>query len=365
MQAERRLDLKVGLFVVGCLSLLVVCLLVLGDEQNLFERNYALQANFYDIAGLRTGAAVRLSGLDVGLVTSITFPKDLSDRQVYVRMKVAARFQNRIREDSVATIQGQGLLGDKFVSIGQGSASVTSLQHGDLLKSVDPVELTSYLDDVPGIMKSARSIGAQIDKMLKGEEGEKAGKSIREMLSSVRNILAEVEEGRGVIHQLVYDKRSGKQLRQAIVGIRSSTDSLATILLAVREGDGALHNLIYEDKVSDLLASLQSTADNIDIVVREIQTGDGLIHDLVYTDEGQSLLANLTDASADIMDVVAGIKRGDGTLGGLVADPTLYQDMKSLLGRAERSKILKAFVRDTIRRNERDQGVSDGGQVSQ
>ena len=41
MERERRLELKVGLFVVFCLSLLVASLLVLGDEQNLFERNYA------------------------------------------------------------------------------------------------------------------------------------------------------------------------------------------------------------------------------------------------------------------------------------------------------------------------------------
>ncbi len=365
MDQERRTDLKVGLFVVFCLALLVACLLVLGGEKNLFERNYALQANFHDIAGLRTGAAVRLAGLDVGLVTSITFPNDLQDRQVYVRLKVAERFQERIREDTVATIEGQGLLGDKFVSLGLGSPSVPALQDGDLLESVDPVELTSYLDDVPGIMKNVHSISEQIDKMLKGEDGEKAGKSIGQMLASMRNILAEVEDGEGVIHQLVYDKTSGRDLRRAIAQIQDSTEDLSAMLKAIREGDGALHALIYEDKVSRLIASLQSTAETIDVVVKEIQTGNGLIHDLVYTDEGQSLLANLTDASADIKDVVSGIKRGEGTLGGLVADPTLYQDAKSLLGRAERNKILKAYVRDTIRRNERAEGLPDAGQLGE
>ena len=44
---------------------------------------------------------------------------------------------------------------------------------------------------------------------------------------------------------------------------------------------------------------------------------------------------------------------------------TLYQDAKTLLGRAERSKILKAWVRETIRRNEREQGISEGGQTAQ
>jgi len=365
MEQERRLDLKVGLFVVFCLALLVASLLVLGGEQNLFERNYRLQANFHDIAGLRTGAAVRLAGLDVGLVTAITFPVDLKDREVYVRIKVAERFQQRIREDSVATIEGQGLLGDKFVSLSLGSPSVTVLQDGDLVRSVDPVELTSYLDDVPGIMKNVNSISEQIDKMLKGEDGERAGQSISQMLTSLRNILAEVEDGKGVIHELVYDKKSGRDLRLAIASIQDSTDDLAAIMRDVREGDGALHALIYEDKVSRLLGSLQSTVDNIDVVVLEIRTGNGLIHDLVYTDEGQSLLANLTDASADIKEVVSGIKRGEGTLGGLVADPTLYQDLKSLLGKAERSKILKAYVRDNIRRNEREEGLPEAGHLSE
>ena len=174
-----------------------------------------------------------------------------------------------------------------------------------------------------------------------------------------------MEQGKGVIHELVYDKKSGRDLRLAISSIQDSTGNLATLLRDIREGDGALHALIYEDKVSRLLGSLQSTADNIDVVVQEIRTGNGLIHDLVYTDEGQSLLANLTDASADIKDVVSGIKRGEGTLGGLVADPTVYQDLKSLLGKAERNKILKAYVRDNIRRNERDEGLPEAGQLSE
>jgi phospholipid/cholesterol/gamma-HCH transport system substrate-binding protein len=97
------------------------------------------------------------------------------------------------------------------------------------------------------------------------------------------------------------------------------------------------------------------------LLVKEIQEGDGLIHDLVYTDQGQSMLADLKDVSADIKDIVASTKRGEGTIGGLLIDPTIYQDVKTLLGKAQRNKILKAYVRDTLRRNEQQEGVSEAG----
>ncbi len=364
MERDRNIEVKVGLFVALGIAALVVIFAFLGSEKKLFEKHYRLHSSFGDISGLRTGAAVRLAGMDVGLVTSIEFPRNLDKKEVHVHLRIANRFRERVRGDSIATIEGQGLLGDKFVGISLGSSSTPALEDGSWIETQDPVELTSYLDDVPAIMANVRSITKQIDTMLKGEDGEKAGQSIGAMLASLRNILQAVEEGEGVIHQLVYDPSSGANLKKTLASIEDTTQNLSEVTLAIKEGDGTLHSLIYEDSISKLLTSLRGTVKNIDGMVHDIKTGNGLIHDLVYTDGGQSLLANLTDASADIRELIASIKRGEGTIGGLIADPTIYQDVKSLLGKAERNKILKSYVRDTIRKNEQQEGLSDAGSVS-
>jgi phospholipid/cholesterol/gamma-HCH transport system substrate-binding protein len=149
-----------------------------------------------------------------------------------------------------------------------------------------------------------------------------------------------------------------------MVTLAVTSEKLVDVIGEIKDGDGTLHALIYKDQITGLLTSLTATAEKVDALVVEIKEGDGLIHDLVYTEEGQSMLANLTDASADIRDVVASVKRGEGTVGALLVDPTLYEDIKTLLGKAQRNKILKDYVRDTLRRNEREAGVDDGRPLS-
>jgi phospholipid/cholesterol/gamma-HCH transport system substrate-binding protein len=361
MERDRKLEIKVGIFVSVAIAFLVATIVVLGSEDNLFERSYTLSAKFTDIAGLRNGAAVRLAGMDCGLVSSVAFPKNLEDSSIHITLRVSERCSDRIRGDSLAEIQSQGLLGDKFIALTVGSTASNPLEEGSWLESKDPVELMSYLDGVPEIVKNIQSITHKIDVMLGSEDGRSAGKSIMGILESIRAILEEVEKGDGVIHALVYDKGSGDKLKSVLRSVDLVASNAAEITDAIKTGDGALHALIYEDKVSEMLTNLTDASDKIDTLLADIQTGNGLIHDLVYTDAGQSVLADLKDVSSDMKDIVASVKRGEGTIGGLLADPTLYQDVKTLLGKAQRNKILKAYVRETLRKNEQEEGLSESG----
>jgi phospholipid/cholesterol/gamma-HCH transport system substrate-binding protein len=49
--------------------------------------------------------------------------------------------------------------------------------------------------------------------------------------------------------------------------------------------------------------------------------------------------------------IVADVKAGKGTLGALLVDPSVYEDLKLVLGNVERNKALRALVRYSIRRD--------------
>lgn len=366
MERDRSTEIKVGVFVATGLAGLVAVMIVLGSEENLFDESYVLHAAFSDISGLRDGAAVRLAGMDVGTVTSIEFPTDIGEKLVYVHMKVAQTYSERIRKDTVAEIRTQGVLGDKYISLSLGSAGEPVHNYDAWLKSKDPEDL---LAGVQTIKANILSITDQLDSALKGEDGTRAGQSIVQMLESMRRILQEVEDGKGLIHRLVYDEKASRDLRDALDGIEQTAAHLAAITAAIENGDGTFHSLVYEDdlghQVAGLVETLDRTAGNIDGLVVDIKEGDGVIHSLVYTDEGKNLIANLTLASADIKDLTDSIRRGEGTLGALIVDPTIYEDVKTLLGGAKRNKVIKAYVRETIRRNEQAEGLGDGGSVEQ
>ena len=47
--------------------------------------------------------------------------------------------------------------------------------------------------------------------------------------------------------------------------------------------------------------------------------------------------------------ISSNVERGRGSLGGLLVDPSVYEDMKTVLGNIERNVVFKALVRMTIK----------------
>ncbi len=56
--------------------------------------------------------------------------------------------------------------------------------------------------------------------------------------------------------------------------------------------------------------------------------------------------------SDDLRAIVANVKAGRGTLGALLVDPSVYEDIKTLVGNVERNQVLRALVRYSIKQNE-------------
>ena len=53
---------------------------------------------------------------------------------------------------------------------------------------------------------------------------------------------------------------------------------------------------------------------------------------------------------ANLRDITARIEAGEGTIGGLVADPTIYENLAAFLEGAQRSVLLRALIRAAIGR---------------
>lgn len=367
MERNRSLEIKVGLFVALGLAGFVAMIIVLGSDDALFEKRYGLNAKFGNVSGLRTGAGVFVAGMDCGIVDKVEFASTLKEQKVFVHLAVRGSCRERIRGDSVASIGSQGLLGDKIVTVSIGSDDRAVMAEGSWLASSEPTELSDFMGDGRVILTRVRSITEKLDVALGEGMAPEAGKSVGEILTSLRNIIAEVEKGEGLIHALVYEPEISKRLVSTLRSAEQAAVDLRVLMDEVKTGDGLVHNLVYEDEFSERLKkgidSLQGTAERVDAVIEEIQTGDGLLHDLIYTDEGQSMLADLKDVSADLREMTAATRRGEGTLGGLIVDPTIYRDVKTLLGKAQRNKILRSYVRNTLRRAEQDEGVSEAGRT--
>ena len=59
-------------------------------------------------------------------------------------------------------------------------------------------------------------------------------------------------------------------------------------------------------------------------------------------------MENLTETSQHLNELSGRIARGEGTLGGLLVDPTAYEDLTALLEGGRRSWFLRAVVPNTL-----------------
>ncbi len=299
MRRELFTEVRVGIFVVAGLLLGMIVLFQVGSQNEMFQRQYTVYASFRDISGLRVGAPVQLAGLSVGFVDDIRFPKELLKKEITVVMRINRGFQDRIRADSVATVNTQGLLGDKFIYISVGSEDQAEIADKGFVPSKETTSIFSLAEKAGQIMDDIGEASKTISDLLETVEGEKEG-DLKASIKSIRRTLEQVEKGKGTLHALIYDPR-GEDL------VRNLADTVSS--------------------VKDIAAGADGPAK-------------------------KGIIANLRVASADLREILGSIRRGEGSLGMLIRDPGLYNDLKTLLGRANRNALLKSVVRATLRENE-------------
>ncbi len=334
---EYLIKFRVGIFVFVLLLLFVTFVLTIGIQARLFENQYTLRAAFRDIQGLVVGAPVRLAGLTAGSVRRITFSADFADPRIHVDVAIDERFQSRIREDSSATIGTMGLVGDKVFEITVGSEKAKILEPGKFLKTVEPIDFTRLVSQGGEVMEGVT--GAS--QVLKG-------------------ILQKVKEGQGLLPTLISEESGGDLIRDLAMAAKD----LRKLSERAEKGEGLLGTLLAEKKDLPLIESLHRSAARLEETLKRVQEGDGLLHALIYEEGGKSLMTDTRRAVKvgeetlrDLRVVAANLKRitgalaeGEGTLGALLQDPTVYEDLSSLLRGAERNWILRGLIRSSVRK---------------
>jgi phospholipid/cholesterol/gamma-HCH transport system substrate-binding protein len=200
---------RLGLFLLATLAILAACVFLVGSEESKFGSNYQVRSDFQNVAGLNLGADVRVGGIRKGAVRSIRLPKT-PDGQVVVTMDLAKETQTVVREDSVASIQSEGLLGDKYVEVSFGSADAAWLKNGQTIASQPPLDISELFQ--------------KTSEML--DTGEGALESIRAATDNVGMITGKINSGQGSAGKLINDPTLYKQAAAGITSLHEDADAL-------------------------------------------------------------------------------------------------------------------------------------------
>lgn len=349
---------RIGLFVAGSLVALVLVILLLGKSQVLFKRHATLYTQFNNASGLVIGAPVRLAGIDIGIVGDIYFAKDSEAKKVVVVMRVDSSYLTRIREDSLAQMNSKGLLGDMIINITLGGSNAAPLGDGDLVRSKELEGLPQVIASVESVVTTVRKLTEVVDERFRAIVTEDLAKDIGRITHSTANIIEQVEHGQGLAHRVLFDPELSAsaagvlaEARQSARHVARSTERVDKILAQVETGDGLIHGLVYDPQGKQAVAELRNVSKDLHDILAEVQHGNGVVHSLIYEKDETNLIENLTLASQTVRKMVQEVDQGKGTVGGLLKDPTLYRDLKSIFGQVERNALLKALIRMTIKKD--------------
>jgi phospholipid/cholesterol/gamma-HCH transport system substrate-binding protein len=120
MRPSRAIDVSTGLFVLlGLVAIVFLVTQISNREFSLTETSFRLKAQFENIGGLKTGAPVKMAGVTIGRVETISY--DMQLLKAIVTMRIDKRY-DQIPTDSDASIFTAGLLGGQYIGISPGGA---------------------------------------------------------------------------------------------------------------------------------------------------------------------------------------------------------------------------------------------------
>ena len=217
---------RLGLFIVGTLAVLGAGVFLIGNKQFLFSSTYRLNADFPTVTGLSDAAEVRVGGIRQGTVKRIDLPHQ-PDGKVRVVMDLKSRTRDVVKKDSRASIEAEGLIGDKHVNISFGSNESPSVNNGDTISAEPPIELSEIIKKTDQILDTAKGTVANLDATA----------------NNLKSVSDKVNQGKGTVGALINDKSVYEHANAGATAFQENMEALKHNFLL----RGFFRNRGYED----------------------------------------------------------------------------------------------------------------------
>jgi phospholipid/cholesterol/gamma-HCH transport system substrate-binding protein len=309
-------ELKIGIVAVVAIGMAVMFVIAVGGQGGFSWQQYELITKFPDVKGLKSGAVVRVAGVEVGKVDEV----QLTGSEVEVRLKVNDENKPRITENSRATIGSLSLLGEPVIDI-LPSTQGRQLQDGDFLPAgrapgqlADVAEgATQALQQVTGIMQDIRGGKGTVGKLFTDDQ---IYKEVNGLIDSAGVVASELARGRGTLGMMVRDPAAYNRLNNALGYLQDS-------LQRINAGEGSLGKLLKEDA---LARNLTSATANFDQLGARLNRNDNTMGRL-FTE--RELYDKFNSLTGRIDALTEALQKGEGSAGQFLKDKQLYDHLNS------------------------------------
>ena len=285
--SERRLEWKVGLFVLISVLLGVALIVSLSKGTFWWARTYDVLLQTKDLGGLIRNSPVLLSGARIGTVES-TILSPTGD-SVTVRLRISTRY--RIRRDARFSIEQSGLLGDRYVAITPTADALPELQDGDQVDASQAFDFQEVARAAAGFLQrtdeavgKVKELVERLDRVLFTET------TLTNLASTVANLQLASERGVAILTGL-------DQF------VKTNTQPVST----------SLSNLVA------FTEQLNQTASDFRLLVSTNRS------------EVAAAIQHIGAASTAVESLATDLQKGQGVIGALLKDPSLQQQFASMV----------------------------------
>lgn len=255
---------RLGTFILVSLLLFLVGIFSLGDRKGWFQNTFIVNVYFDDVAGLESGAAVQISGLRAGKVNEINPPRKIGER-VKLVLEIDEIYRDLIREDALARIETEGLVGNKILIVQPGSENSPLVDSGGQIHSKEPVRFDAISD-----------------RFYRASEG------IENIVKGIDQITDSLRRGKGTLGRLITNPVLYNNLTSAAQSVDTAFSSFTK----------------ESKKITQILANLSISTENI---VKKIENGEGTVGKLVGSD---SLYNDMKASTSQFISVIMKLEEG-------------------------------------------------------
>ncbi|MBF0506599.1 MAG: MCE family protein [Nitrospirae bacterium] len=300
--------LRVGLVISIGLVLLLLTVFFAGKIGDLVSPKMDIKAQIENVRGLRSGAPVWVSGIEIGYVRKISLDPHYG---TMVTMSVKKSSLPYIREDSHAHIVTQGLLGDKYVELSCGSLGAGLIRPGSVIKGEAQLEVKDMVE------ASSRSLT-----------------KFTEFVDKLNTVIGRFENREGTVAKLLRDPSLYNNLKE-------SSATLLAVLNEIKQSEGSMRLFIKDPSVYKNMLAASSSLEQFS---KKINEGNGTLKRLA---ESPEVYDNLNRASQKLDAALSEIDSGSGTLGVLVKDKALAGELReTVTGLRDAVNELRELTRD-------------------
>jgi len=327
MDSNKMLELKVGIVVLITVSIAVAFILFMGDFSQ--EKGINLYVDYTFSGSIKKGAAVKISGIKVGLVKDVEFRHGKLNKykkNILVRLHlfIKDKYKDTVRENAVFYITTAGILGELYIEVNPGDFTRPEITDKAIVMGVAPPKMDLMLTQASQLLESA-------------------SKLLNENEDLITNLLDEVFTLTKSANSIIKENRS------KITSVLDSTDKLLANSVKLTE---SANNIVGDGKkiksiIANVAVMTRKVNKKLDPMLNSVDSTLLSANDLLIETNGLlkknkdnigKLISNsvkLTDKTNSSLDTVnnmlSDIYEGKGNIGKFFKESEIYYGVKELV----------------------------------